>query len=402
MEPLLKENDIVYIKKISFHIIKINDIVAIKKFNKIITHRVIYKTNSYIITKGDNNLQSDGHIYPRQILGVVYKVKRGKIFFRPDDIYFLQSSLYFQEILKIKKAFERYHINYVFLKGLPVYMHFQKKHPRRIYGDCDILIYEKDKKTIFSLFKKLGYSYISAKRPWSLFFLPMQKQKKFNFFKNIGDFFIVFDMHTMITFMIDHLGHLPALFPEKKLKNMSVKFLTNKQIVSIQGEIFPLLSNNHLALYSALHIFNHNYELPFRYELLAQLVKKKFIRYKNLTKEIRHYRIENFVYPSFFFLKKYFMKSLPDQFLLSIEPKEICKKYTDIFILNKNIFQRKSLVNTGIERFLYSFVLSPRSFHKKLFIFFDVRIVAATLLVIGRKILIFFKNMFFLQKSNDI
>ncbi len=81
MLPILHPNDVVQYKKINFKQIRINDIILVHKNKRLFTHRIIYKTDRYLITKGDNNLESDGKIYPRQIIGKVAKVKRdGKEF----------------------------------------------------------------------------------------------------------------------------------------------------------------------------------------------------------------------------------------------------------------------------------------------------------------------------------
>ncbi len=107
MLPILYSNDMAYFKKIQFKQVKIDDIILVHKNKRPFTHRIIYKTDKYLITKGDNNFQSDGKIYPRQIIGKVAKVKRDGKEFDPNQIYLLQSSLYFQEIVKIKNTFEK-------------------------------------------------------------------------------------------------------------------------------------------------------------------------------------------------------------------------------------------------------------------------------------------------------
>jgi Peptidase S24-like. len=138
MLPILRPNDIVYFKKIPFLKIKVNDLIIFKKKNQLITHRVIYKTKKYLITKGDNNPNSDGKIYPKQILGRVYQVKRNGQIFKPETFYLIQSTHYFSEIVKIKNEFDKENINYVFLKGLPLHLYFEGTHPKRLYADCDV------------------------------------------------------------------------------------------------------------------------------------------------------------------------------------------------------------------------------------------------------------------------
>ncbi len=104
----------------------------VKKNTHLFTHRVIYKTVNYLVTKGDNSFESDGKILPRHIIAKVYKIKRNTQTFNPESLYLLQSTLYLQEINQIKKLFEREKIDFVFLKGLPLHLYYEKTHPRRM------------------------------------------------------------------------------------------------------------------------------------------------------------------------------------------------------------------------------------------------------------------------------
>ena len=100
MLPLLQTGNIIYFKKIAFNNLSINDIVLFKKRGRVLTHRVTYKAHNHLITKGDNNLNADGKIFPRQIIGKVYQVKRtsdvlkrnGQVF-SPESLYLLQLTL---------------------------------------------------------------------------------------------------------------------------------------------------------------------------------------------------------------------------------------------------------------------------------------------------------------------
>lgn len=76
MMPILQPNDVIHYRKTTFSQCKTNDFIMVKKNGQLFTHRVIYKTKNYLITKGDNNLDSDGRIYPRQIIGKFYQIKR--------------------------------------------------------------------------------------------------------------------------------------------------------------------------------------------------------------------------------------------------------------------------------------------------------------------------------------
>lgn len=71
MEPTLKVNDIILVKKSEEY--KINDIITYKENNKYITHRLIRKEDKGYITKGDNNQTEDKEIREERIIGKVIK-----------------------------------------------------------------------------------------------------------------------------------------------------------------------------------------------------------------------------------------------------------------------------------------------------------------------------------------
>jgi hypothetical protein len=71
-----------------------------------------------------------------------------------------------QEIIKIKRAFEEENIDFVFLKGLPLHLYYEKTHPKRIYADCDVLINKKDFLEAEKIIIKFGYKKnVAEKKP---------------------------------------------------------------------------------------------------------------------------------------------------------------------------------------------------------------------------------------------
>jgi len=157
MLPLFGKDNIVYFDSINKRRLQINDIVFVKKSKDFFVHRIIYKNSDYFITRGDNNLKSDGKIKHNQIIAKVKKIKKGKNTYTPENIYLLQSAYYFKEILKIKKLFEMNNVSYVFLKGLPLHLYFEGNHPRRLYTDCDVLIGKKDFDKAKKILSQSGY-----------------------------------------------------------------------------------------------------------------------------------------------------------------------------------------------------------------------------------------------------
>lgn len=82
MEPTLRTNGVAIVKKTSFKDVKENDILMYKIDGKMITHRVIEKTNKFISTKGDNNRDKDAYkIGPENTRAVV--VARLNFFSKP-------------------------------------------------------------------------------------------------------------------------------------------------------------------------------------------------------------------------------------------------------------------------------------------------------------------------------
>ena len=72
MEPAIKQNDIILIKKSKKY--DVDEIVTFKGENAYITHRIISKRGTTIVTKGDANNTKDATIEENQIIGKVVKV----------------------------------------------------------------------------------------------------------------------------------------------------------------------------------------------------------------------------------------------------------------------------------------------------------------------------------------
>ena len=390
MLPILQPDDTVYFKKTSFASIKIDDLIVFQKKRQLLSHRVIYKGKKYLITKGDNTLISDGKIYPQQILGKIYQVKRGGKILHPETLYLIQSTLYFQEIVKVKNAFDKEKINYVFLKGLPLHLYFEKTQPKRIYADCDVLVDKKDflkaQNILFS------FSYQKADTSLSSFYKDTNKQMVENtYVKIINKIGVAFDLHTQLVFMMTQLSHLNLIYPRQLLESLTKEFLKNKKEVIINKEKFLILSPQFLILYLALHLFHHNFRGAFRYQFLDRVIRfsiswqkstKKDLLWLNLSKLINRYQLNNFVYPSFLLLKKYYATPLPQSFLLSIKPKNFLTSQLINRLIKINIFNDESRIKAGINRFLNLFLFSPQPIWQKLMVFFHPQVVYSIIWVL--------------------
>jgi len=392
MEPIFHENDVLYFKKIAFKSIKVNDIVSIKKGKQLISHRVIYKTNKYLVTKGDNNPISDGKIFPKQIIGKVYQVKRKGQIFDPEQLYLLQSTLYFQEIVKIKTKLDKQGINYVFLKGLPLHLYFEKTHPRRIYLDCDVLVDKKDFFKAEKILIKNGYRRYNQSLSKIHTFLR-KKQIELPFYKTINGFSVVFDVHLDIDWMSQQLGRLEEFYPQKFIDQLTVDFLRTKRKVKINNEFFFILDTKYLILYLALHIFHHNFRGAFRYEFLNKVIKYSAphstkihpgsVIWADLTIRTNDFKLNNFIYPVFVLLKKYYQTPIPKSFFTTIQPfNNVAMKQWN----NVNIFDDEPRVHAGITRFTNLFVLSPNPLWKRLLILLNLQVIYSVFWVVAKKI----------------
>ena len=405
MLPILHPNDIVYFKKIPFSKIKVDDLIVFKKKNQLITHRVIYKTKKYLIAKGDNNPNFDDKIYPQQILGKVYQIKRDGQIFKPETLYLIQSTHYFSEIVKIKKKFDKKNVNYVFLKGLPLHLYFEDTHPQRLYADCDVLVDKKDFKKAQKILFSFGYQ--KADTSLSSFQKKIQDKNIENaYWKKINDFTVVFDLHLEVVFMMTQLSKLEALYPQKLIDELTEEFLKTKRKIKINNENFLILDTCYLILYLSLHLFHHNFTGAFRYQFLDKVIRKgchpEFISgsqckkiFNHIQNKIFEYRLQNFVYPVFFLLKKHYHSPVPHFFLKKIKPTGFINLANFINFKNSNIFNDDPRLHAGVKRFLNLFFLSPSPFWKKILVFFNLQVVFAVLWVGWKKI----KSLILLTKT---
>lgn len=384
MFPFLRPGDVVFFKKIKFSTIKTNDLVVIHKGGRVFTHRVLYKGKTYLVSRGDKNINPDGRIYPHQIIGRVYQVKRNGEIFHPETLYLIQSTLYFQEIVKIKKAFERSKINHVFLKGLILNLYFYKKLQRRLYADCDILVAQNDYLKVEKVFSKFGY-YKTDTSLSPVHKLLKDKKTEVVFYKKINDLTVRFDIHFEIVFLMIQLDKLNALYPQKLIDELTRQFLIEKQLVKIQNEYFPVLSLSNFILYLALHFFRHNFRLPYTLELLDKIIKSaKSSEFYDISQKISYCRLQNFVYPVFWLLKKYYYVSLPASFFSSIRPNSNIIKFIKANILRINIFNRLRRYDSGVNRFQNIFYLSPNPLIQKLSVFLSLQVIYSIFWVLYR------------------
>lgn len=376
MLPLLQDKDLVHCQKFSFSKVKIDQIIVFTKAKEIITHRVIYKTPKYLITKGDNNPKSDGRIYPKQIIAKITQFKRRNKIFNLATIYLIQSSVYLQQIIKVKQALDKQGLSYVFLKGLPLHLYYENVHPKRIYADCDVLVNQNDFAKAEQILLKQGYQ--KAAKSLS----PLQQRLKTYepesvYYKVLNGFMVTFDLHQEAVFMMTELGKLNALYPNKLLQQFTQECLASFRTVTYQSQSFRILNPELLVVYLALHLFHHNFRGAFRYQFLDRViqteVKQKRVNWTKAKVITDKYCLANYLYAAFWLLSKYYHALVPRSFIKSLKPTP--------FVLNRlnlkdiDIFSNQTRVKAGIQRFLYLFWLSPRFIFFRFLVFFNPLVI---------------------------
>lgn len=403
MYPFFISGDVLYIHPLTLSRIKVNDFITFVQKNVFITHRVIYipQNKKYILTKGDANKEPDKKVLPKNIIGKVIKIQRKGKTFLPDTLYHLQSLLYYREIDKVNSLFRKHSINFVFLKGLPLHLYYEKQIPQRLYADCDILIDKKDIPLCITILKKHGYSMRNPNTTVPKFLQTFPPE--FDMTKTINGIPVSFDIHTEVCFMVKQFfGGLSPLYSEALLDTLGKNFLQQKRTINVEKSYFPILQKEDLILYLALHLFSHNLKGYNHYESLNTVLKKQKIDWITLAKNIGDFRLTNYVYPIFILLEKYYDIKPPLSFMKSIKPEEKVIKYIKQHMLTTTIFSDEGKLSRGEEKFRHIFSLSPNFWLRKMTIVFSLPILYTVAWVFVKKIQrqFIFLKVFFRQYGN--
>lgn len=391
MLPVLLDGDVIFPQKVRFEKIKLNDIVTVRKRNLFFTHRVIYRTTKYLITKGDNNKSSDGKIYLKSIVGVVNKVKRNGQIWNINNLYLIQSSLYFREITKVKKAIEKQNIEYVILKGLPLHLYYEGEIPRKIYADCDILIEKGKAGQVRRVMHQMGYKEVDTS--FSEFQKGLKTQDtEITFYKLLNGIPVYFDIHVEVGFMMVQIGKLDALYSQKLLDELTKKFMDEVRNVNVGGKNINILSAENLFIYLILHLYHHNFTGPHRYDLIVSILKKEKLHWSKISSTLNQFKLNNYIYLGILLLQKYYRIKFPNNFISQIRPISqirLLKKIADRI----NIFDEKTRFSNGIDKFRLLFELSPRRL-ARYFVFFNPQVIYFVILTLNIKLRYFFNQHF--------
>ena len=385
MLPLIAPGSDITFKKVGFNQLSVNDLVLFKQYSQLVCHRLIYRTPDYLITKGDNNLNSDGRIYPSQILGRLIAIKYNRQVIIPESLYLAQSTHYLQEIILLNRTFNKANLNYLFLKGLPLYLYYEKAHPKRFYADCDVLIDKSDLTKAIKILKQHGYLW-SKKSLAPLLGRMKRYEPELVFYKTIKGFTVTFDLHQELVFLMTELGQLNSLYPTDLHQQLTAEALKAKRLIKYGGQSFPVLSAKHLVLYLGLHLFHHNFTGAFRYRFLKKVIsieqKRNRLQWRELRRLIKQYYLQNYLNPVFSLLKKYYQVNCP---LYIKTRKTINIKYLDIF-------SQQGRMLSGLTRFRNLFWLSPRPFWRRLLVFVNPLTLATAIWVVYQNV---FSQKFF-------
>jgi hypothetical protein len=275
-------------------------------------------------------------------------------------------------------------IPFIFLKGLPLHLYFGETHPRRIYADCDILIPKTALSKVDRAFKKCGYK----KRNTALFDgLKMHEKNKpeISYYKSIHGFVVEFDVHLELVFMMTQTGRLNELYPSRLIASLSNRFIKEKLTISINGESFPIPSQDNLFVYLLLHAFHHNFSGAHRYDFITTVNKNHKLNFKQIAKVVNEYRLNNFVYPSLYILGKYYDFQFPKNFLNEIYPSKSVVEYTKRHVNLKEIVNNRNRISNGELRFINLFYFSPMPLTRKLEIFSNPLIARTIIWILMQK-----------------
>jgi hypothetical protein len=368
MYPLLFPDDQVLIRKGKE--VAVDDLVVFRSKGKYICHRVIYlnKDEGYLVTKGDANKKSDGKIKLSEVLGTVKKVKRNGRLINLRHVYFSESLLYLSEISLVLDRLQQLGLNYVFLKGLPIYLFFEGHVPQRIYFDVDILIKENDKLKIHKILVALGYRPVKTK----LFNKETLDFTQINYHKEIGNFSVVIDVHLQAAVGFTKSAKLNRLLPD--LRDYSRHLFSQTTLFVQDNKEFSILNQEECVFYLLLHIFHHNFKGYQRYELLSYIVNHYSVNWGKIKELAITYRFRKIIYISTRFLQKYYHVSVPNGFFPGLDISPIAKLLSNLILNFTRIFDDDDRNVARLKRFFLVFIYSDLAFFRKLGVIFRLLI----------------------------
>lgn len=378
MLPLIKPGDKPVIARARNYLL--NDIAVFKRGEKLMAHRVIYippRGTDYLITRGDNNFKDDGEIKRKDILGKVVAVKRGGGEVKLSHIYLSQSLAYLKQLEILSGELTKRKVSFIILKGPLVHIAYSGSPPKRLYLDADILVKGEDYLKAKNILSSLGFKLAKQGAPGNLHSkFPAQEV----FIQDKAMFPIVIDLHREAAIGFTKAPGLnKKLLPE--LGNFNNYLFSSIKEVKINKNFFPILKKEALFVYLLTHLFHHNFQGPHRLSFLVTVAKKK-IDWGKLGGTVKKHQLENFVYPGFLMLKKYYQAKFPKKLLEETKPNLGIRLLTKIFLFFNNPFSPSRIDFERTKRFLFILALSPSPLLSKISVFVDKRVYFYFLLTI--------------------
>lgn len=389
MRPLLFTGDIIEYRKISFSQVSINDIVLTYRRGIFMTHRVIYKTDRYIITRGDNNRKADEKMFANNIMGKVLRFKRNGAWHTIEEQYIAQSMYYLKEVQRISGKLQTLNIPHVFIKGVMTSLKHYGKLPQRIYADCDLLIHREDFSTVRSIYEAEGYTFLQNQQ--SLVLKSKDSTPKFegDFYKKVDTTPVYFDVHLEPVFLMTKLGGMDYLYRDTLRRELGAHFIENCDYIKFdKNERYPVCSITDQILYLSLHFFHHNLTDITRLNFLHDIVvkNKRKIDWSSFYEQVAHFSLGAYVFPVLLLLRKYYKTPIPEYLLKNIDPRGYKRKALDFAIKNNDIFSEDSRLRSGILRFILIFLVSPEPFYRKAVLLIHPSVILSVLWVVYMKI----------------
>ena len=352
MLPLIHSQDRLIIsksKKLNFE-----DIVVFKQNNILKAHRILHLSKDHLITKGDNNPKADNKIQKKQILGVVHQIKRGKEIITLNHLYFSQSIKYFKIISSLINKLDKNNISYVFLKGLPIHLHYKKSPPRHLYFDLDILISKNNLKKVNNLIIQMGFS-----KPDKSLYQTCDNPTQYNYYKIDKPINIFIDLHTEPGFGFTKSTHINSLLPNP---NILTKYLMDdSQKVYIDKQKIPLLNPEAQTILLFLHFFHHNYKQIHKLSIIKH-INKKGLNWNKLFTDIEKLKISPYLKPAIILFNQYYPNIVPQLHMNTI------KSFKNSLITPvhyRGVFNNQNQRSSGTHRFFLILYLSESSFIEK-------------------------------------
>jgi hypothetical protein len=355
MKPLIEPEDKIIVKKSQNY--QVNDVVVFSKKGQFTAHRIIYisPTKDFFVTKGDNNLKSDGKIKPSQILGKVNSIKRNGEAIKLAHLYLSQSSAYLGELTKISKILGQKRIPYIFLKGLLLHLHLGQTFPKRLYLDADILINKTYLTQVDKILVCLGFK----KQKHTLFDKKIKGSTQISYLKETNPFPVIIDLHLEPAIGFTKLKSINKLLPSTK--QFTQHLFKNIQKIKLNKRSFPVLNTETLILYLFLHLYHHNFHGAHRLEFMNAIIRSQKIDWDKVATITQKFNFTNFVLPGVSILRRYYETPFPATFLKTITPFSTQRLVVKVIANLISPFNSGARAQEGAKRAILLFLLSPSS-----------------------------------------